>query len=417
MTSLGEFLVCSEHQRTILALWIVHTYCFEAFPCTPYLNIYSPEKQSGKTVCLQVLRYLASDTWMPGGGLTATRLMERIAQRRPTLLLDDWQTAFRPTETQAIIGFLIASCTRNSKYAVRGASSAREDKDVHCPKAFAGSATLPAPLAERSIPIVLQRRKRSEGAMPMWQVTIIERAKPLVEQIRRWIEDFNVFYALVNHGCDAAVVHSRFSFRQRELTVPLLAIADTLGGKWPRKARLALYRAFDIYAGDDLSTGVQLLEDIRDFFARENHPGKIFTTDLLKHLHELKDRPWGRYHSGKALDPNGLRKFLRDFGMPCSSSQRTGKSTRKGLLLQHFTDLWERYLPVTTPAVLSEPVAATQEVGIQASEVGTSMSEVGTNAQEVGTILPEVGTKTAEVGTYWEGDCAIPNVCNESLRE
>src|SRR5205807_1354317 len=123
---IAEFLVCSEHQRTILALWIVHTYCFEAFPYTPYLNIYSPEKQSGKTVCLQVLRYLANNTWMPGGGLTASRIMERIAQDRPTLLLDDWQTAFRPTEAQAIIGFLNASCARNSQYAVRSASSSAD---------------------------------------------------------------------------------------------------------------------------------------------------------------------------------------------------------------------------------------------------------------------------------------------------
>ena len=80
----------------------------------------------------------------------------------------------------------------------------------------------------------------------------------------------------------------------------------------PGKARLALYCVFSIYAGDDLSTALQLLDDIRGFFAKHNYPKRIFTTSLLQHLHELKDRPWSRYHKGKPLGPVGLRKFLRD---------------------------------------------------------------------------------------------------------
>src|SRR2546425_1070853 len=37
-----NYLVCSEYQRIVLALWIVHTYCFDVLPFTPYLNVYSP---------------------------------------------------------------------------------------------------------------------------------------------------------------------------------------------------------------------------------------------------------------------------------------------------------------------------------------------------------------------------------------
>ena len=94
---LRKFLVCSDSHIVVLALWIIHTYCYEIFPSTPYLNIYSPEKQSGKTICMGLLNVLARKAWIPGGGTAPPRIMSRIARRRPTLLLDDWQLVFRPS--------------------------------------------------------------------------------------------------------------------------------------------------------------------------------------------------------------------------------------------------------------------------------------------------------------------------------
>ncbi len=57
-----QYLFCSEDQLTVLTLWVVHTYGFEYFPVTPYLNIFSPENQSGKTVCMQLLHLLCHNT-------------------------------------------------------------------------------------------------------------------------------------------------------------------------------------------------------------------------------------------------------------------------------------------------------------------------------------------------------------------
>src|SRR5205807_5373269 len=59
-------LVCSMHHRTILALWVVHTYCYNHFPVTPYLEISSPEPQSGKSLCLCLLKELCHKSWIPG---------------------------------------------------------------------------------------------------------------------------------------------------------------------------------------------------------------------------------------------------------------------------------------------------------------------------------------------------------------
>ena len=77
-----RYLVCSEYQRIVLALWIVHTYCFDVLPVTPYLNIYSPEKQCGKTICLQLLRMLASNPWMPSERRRMTAFVNATARSR-----------------------------------------------------------------------------------------------------------------------------------------------------------------------------------------------------------------------------------------------------------------------------------------------------------------------------------------------
>jgi hypothetical protein len=39
----------------VLALWCAHSHCYDAFVCTPRLNIFSPEKGCGKTTLRDVV--------------------------------------------------------------------------------------------------------------------------------------------------------------------------------------------------------------------------------------------------------------------------------------------------------------------------------------------------------------------------
>ncbi|HKD13849.1 MAG TPA: hypothetical protein VKE71_04815, partial [Candidatus Angelobacter sp.] len=87
---IGRYLHCSEHQRTVLALWVFHTHCFPAAQVTPYLAIRSNHKQSGKTLCLQLISRLCSEPAF-SAGFTAATLTRRIDPAIPTLLLDEFQ--------------------------------------------------------------------------------------------------------------------------------------------------------------------------------------------------------------------------------------------------------------------------------------------------------------------------------------
>src|SRR5215470_17795917 len=66
LTFLARYLYCTDHQRTLIALWILHAHCFSAAEVTPYLSIQSAMEQSGKTLSLQLLSLLC-----PNPALTA----------------------------------------------------------------------------------------------------------------------------------------------------------------------------------------------------------------------------------------------------------------------------------------------------------------------------------------------------------
>src|SRR5215467_6537105 len=57
---LARYLVCSEHQRNLMALWVLHTHCYYVAHVTPYLAIQSTRKQSGKSLCLHLLKMLSA---------------------------------------------------------------------------------------------------------------------------------------------------------------------------------------------------------------------------------------------------------------------------------------------------------------------------------------------------------------------
>jgi hypothetical protein len=386
-----QYLFCSEDQLTVLALWVVHTYGFEYFSVTPYLNILSPESQSGKTVCMSLLDLLCHKPWMPSG-LTPARLISRITQSQPTLLLDNWDTFFRASDAQSIVGFLNAGSAHGNRFVTRPGNQ-ESDKSIFCPKAFAGQGRLPASLAGRCIPIVLQRRKPSEPALPFWRDIVFKDAIRLVQPIPAWLNR--------NAGAlrEAALnllynSWSGVARHQDDATAPLIAIGRVAGGKWARKAHNSLYRILRGCPPEPPTVGIQLLSDIRSFFRERQDPPKIHTTPLLEHLNALEDRPWTK----KKLTPNGLRLILQNFPIHRSSSQRIGKDNFKGFTLQHFVKSWELYLsPLPSPRVTS---------------VGTDEAQVGTNEPWVGTNEPWVGTNEAQVGTNIQTANEIPNVFN-----
>src|SRR5262249_61709285 len=83
----GRYVVLSECQATVIPLWILHTHLIDSFDVTPYLDINSAEKQSGKTRLLEVLKVTVANPWATGR-VSPAALVLKVDAERPTLLLD-----------------------------------------------------------------------------------------------------------------------------------------------------------------------------------------------------------------------------------------------------------------------------------------------------------------------------------------
>ena len=76
-----------DHAAVTIALWTAHTHTIQAAHATPYLLLTSPERESGKTLVLEVLELLAARPWRAASASEAA-VFRKIAADAPTLLLD-----------------------------------------------------------------------------------------------------------------------------------------------------------------------------------------------------------------------------------------------------------------------------------------------------------------------------------------
>ena len=102
-----RFVLLSEAQARVAALWTAHTHAFGAAECTPYLAVTSAEKRSGKSRLLEVFNTLVAKPWFTGR-VTAAVLYRKIDAEAPTLLLDESDAAFKSGEEygEALRGIL-----------------------------------------------------------------------------------------------------------------------------------------------------------------------------------------------------------------------------------------------------------------------------------------------------------------------
>src|SRR5215813_7385738 len=343
---IGRYLHCSEHQRTVLALWVFHTHCFPAAQVTPYIAIRSNHKQSGKTLCLQLLSRLCSEPAF-SAGFTAATLTRRIDPAIPTLLLDEFQATIGTrsrSRNPTLRALLVSGFTCGPGYTGR-----KGESTLFCPKAFAGIGALPEMLADRSIPIILEPITRFDKVKRLNLNRALDEAAPIVNSLLEWTE--KNFEAL--NQADSLAPEQfppGLSPRRLDMIEPLLQIAAQIGGPWPGKAREALAALFEQELTHDRRDRIQLLSDLRDAFAHHGNPERISTAALLDWLHTQPDRPWNREGP---ITAQTLAFLLQPFDIR-SRTQRVGKaSPARGYILQDFVPKWARLL---TPEADGSPV-------------------------------------------------------------
>jgi hypothetical protein len=328
---LRRFVVMTEAQAVVVALWVVHTHVIEAAEATPFLAVTSAEKRSGKTRLLDVLELIVRRPWRVINPSEAV-MFRKIERDQPTLLLDETDAIFKSAgERTEPLRSLLNAGNRRGTTVPRCIGANRDelhDFNVFCPRALAGIGRLPDTVADRSIPVRLKRRAPSEQVERFRR----RRAGPDGALLRGALELMAELHSHVLTDAEPALPDA-LDDRAWDAVEPLLAIADLAEGGWPLQARQALVGVYGAREVDDESNGLRLLADIRAIFAARQS-NRLPTELLLAALHETDEAPWAdRY--GKPLSARTLAKLLKAYRISSNSD-----GTNRGYKREAFEDAW-----------------------------------------------------------------------------
>ena len=347
-----------ESAKWVIALFVLHTWAFEAAHATPYLVVASAEKRSGKTRLLEVLRLLVREPWYTASTSEAA-LFRKIEQSVPTLLLDEVDAIFgaQPERTEPLRAVLNAGNRRGAKVArVVGHAAKMEPQDfsVFCPKVLAGIDTgrLPETIQDRAVVLHMKRRRQGEQVERLRYRRADEEATTLRNELMAWasaaIEGLRDFDPELPDELDD---------RAADAWEPLFAIADLAGSDWRTRANAAAIELSVTRDGDEVSRGTQLLAAIRNAMSGAD---VITTASLLMAINADETLPFGGWREGKGIDARTLARLLKPYGAK-PGTVRIGPATAKGYYAADLADAWDRYLPPSAASQASQPSHGPQQ--------------------------------------------------------
>ncbi len=333
----GHYMVLpSDEVADLIAVWVLHTHAIHSAYATPYLRITSATAACGKTVLMEILTTLVRCGWHAVNPSAAV-LYRKIDRQRPTLLLDEMDN-YPLDDRRDALAVLNAGYKRGAKIDRCKENGDLESFSAFCAKAYAGidERRLIDTLLSRSITIRLEKRLMSDRIEPWIGQDCEELAEPLRERAAAWADQN------VGHLEKRPELPEGFINRAAEVWRPLVAIGDRAGDHWPKRIR----RAAEVLAtggdgNDERDERIELLSDIRGAFGANL---TITTAQLCDYLNGVEDGPWAARRKDQGLDPRGLARMLRPFGIR-PKQVRVGDKTLKGYHGEQFEAVFAAYLP------------------------------------------------------------------------
>jgi putative DNA primase/helicase len=398
-------IILDDDSLFAVVLWGLLTFFIHSqlIDVLPFLTLSSPEKRCGKTRLQTVLGWVTCRA-LSASNISSAAVYRTVEAYRPTLLLDEADTFVKDNEE--LRGILNAGHTREKAFVIRCNPVTMEPErfSVWCAKSFALIGSLSGTLADRSIEIRIERKKRGQKVSPL-RATPKEKREELMRKILRWAVDYGDRLDTL----DPATLEV-LSDRAADNWTPLLQVAALIGQPWLDTAYEAM-RALNPQNGEpetetrseNLPTAV--LSRLRQVFydsiqdpAREaaetaarsegkaedqiEAEGKVAAEGALKHflqdvngrlktgppkkdglyliptidildkLNADREAPWGDWKKGKVegLSATKLSGILRPYKV---RSMRLRRGAPHGYTLESLLPVFERYL---TDAPGSDPL-------------------------------------------------------------
>jgi putative DNA primase/helicase len=347
VAAITNYVILDDDAARGCALWVVFTHCFAAAWFAPKLLISSPQKRSGKTRLLRVLKYLVPRPLTTSNASPAA-LFRVIDEHCPTLLIDESDTFVR--DDKELQGLLNSGFDRGDGFVRSVAVGDGWEPRLFipwCPQAIAGIGKLHDTTEDRGFRISLKRKLPTDKVLQLRE----RDAGPLQELARktaRWAKDH---LARLEHSNPA--VPSTIHDRAADAWTLCFAIAELAGGQWPGWAHAVASVLSGEDADDEGNHPVMLLADIRAIFAARwgrLDEGRISSADLVRHLMMLDDRPWAEMgRARKPITENRVARLLKTFKDKRLKPTTIdfGGAKAKGYYQAAFRDAFARWLPLS----------------------------------------------------------------------
>jgi putative DNA primase/helicase len=314
---------------------VLHAHALDAFGISPRLAITSPRPGCGKTTLLDILLRLTPRPLLTAN-ISGPSIFRTVEVARPVLLADEADSWLTGKNADDSLRGILNSGHRRGGNVIRIVGDDLEPRQFStwgaCAIAMIGK--LPSTLADRSIPVPLQRKRPDETAED-FRFDRTEALDVLARKAARWAKDNVTRLTEMD-----PIMPGNLSNRGADNWRPLLAIADAAGGDWPRRAREIASATVDA----DQSKRVSLLSDIRDVFT-EKETDKISSVDLVDALVAMEGHDWAEYRQGKPITTNGLARLLAHDNISPGTVWLGEGHSLKGYKLSQFDDAFARYLP------------------------------------------------------------------------
>lgn len=326
-------IVLPKHGGETLALWVLHSWLFDAFDVSPFILVVSPTKQCGKTTLLILLQWLTPRSVM-ASNISASSLFRFVEANQPTMIVDEADSFVNGNEEMR--GILNSGHTKAAAFVVRNVDVKGEyiptPFSTWCSKVIASIGRLADTLMDRGFRIQLRRKKRGEKKKRR-PLRDRKEFQTLRSKLARWAQDNIKAMDGYEPDCPKELYN-----REWDNWIPLYAIAELAGPDWV-KAVINAAKA----QGDGSEYGdpkLDLLSDIRGIMKRGGPEDFWSSTNLAATLREDDEKQWSTYgRSGKGLTAHSMARLLGEFGIR-SLHHETGNGYRK----RQFKDAWEEYI-------------------------------------------------------------------------
>lgn len=336
LATIKKYVVLDENAAVATALWIAVTHVLPAFECAPRLGITSPTKRCGKTRLLDIAGATCHKALPTSDASVAAIFRSLGGEHPPTLIIDEADAMFgtkKLAEQNEDLRKLLNAGHQRGRPALRcvGPQQIPTEFPVFAMAALGGIGNLPDTITDRAVNITMRRRTSGEKVSQFRS----RRDGPILRVLRDRLAAWGAEHI---EELSKAEPDMPVEDRVADTWEPLIAVADCVGGRWPRLARKvckAMESAAD-EADEEASLNLMLLSDLRSIFERKSVPF-LSSADLVKELRWIEESPWSDFE----LNASKLAYRLKPFGVKPGHNH---EKTQRGYTLESLFDAFRRYL-------------------------------------------------------------------------